>query len=132
MNSRNLPLQTSIEIGDLDDLFQTAVQDDLFSRSFKDSLHEYFINTCSFPGPSVNSLISIVFQYRDGLVTWLFKPNFGNLPLLLWLQKLVWFFGLILASFEILVKFHSILFKLDYIFNLICVQSLKYCGTIEI
>ena len=33
-------------------------------------------------------------------------------------------FGLILASFDKFVNFHSILFKLDYISNLICVQML--------
>ena len=59
------------------------------------------------------------------LEIWLFSFVFGFI-------NYVWIFGLILASFDMLVNFHSILFKVDYISNVICVQSLKFCRTITI
>ena len=41
-----------------------------------------------------------------------------------WIHELSLAFGLILASFDKFVNFHAILFKLDYISNLIGVQML--------
>ena len=51
------------------------------------------------------------------LEIWLFSLYF-------WIHELSLAFGLILSSFDKFANFHSILFKLNYMSNLICVQML--------